>query len=81
MYVMVGISDTHVVCRYQMRLLNSLFAYLYRLANNKKGKYQEFCMGYSDGTWHAGSSGLHLHICSDKLISKMQISKVLYWLP
>ena len=33
------------------------------IAHNKKGKYQEFCMGYSDKTWYVGSSGLKCYSC------------------
>ena len=40
MQVVVGTGVTHVVCRHQMRILNRSLAYLFRLANNKKGKYQ-----------------------------------------
>ena len=57
MWVVVDTSTTHVVCCYQMRIFNTSFAYLFWLGNNKKGKYPEFCMGYSDETWYVGSSG------------------------
>ena len=32
----MGTSTTHVVCRHQMRIFNTSFAYLFWLANNKK---------------------------------------------
>ena len=41
-----------------MRILNISFAYLFWLANNKTGKYPEYCMGYSGETWYVGSSEL-----------------------
>ena len=40
-----------------MRILNTSFAYLFWLANNKKVKYPEFYMGYIDGTWYVGIDG------------------------
>ena len=36
MWVVMGTSPTHVVCRHQTRILNTSFAYLFWLANNKK---------------------------------------------
>ena len=57
MWVVMGTSTTHVVCRHQMRIFNISFAYLFSLANNKKGKYPEFCMGHSDETWYVGCGG------------------------
>ena len=36
MWVLMGISATHVVCRHQMRIFNTSFGYLFWLANNKK---------------------------------------------
>ena len=50
MWVVGGTSTTHVVCRHQMRIFNTSFAYLFWLANNKDIKYPEFCMGYIDET-------------------------------
>ena len=55
MWEVVGTGVTHVVCHHRMRILNSSFAYLFWLANNKKGKYQEFCIDYTDETWYVGS--------------------------
>ena len=52
-----GTSSTHVVCHYQMRIFNTSFAYLFWLANNKKVKYPEVCMGYVDETWYVDSGG------------------------
>ena len=46
LWVVMGISATHVACRHQMRVFNNSFAYLFWLANNKQIKYPEFCMGY-----------------------------------
>ena len=57
MWVVGDISTTHVVCRHRMRIFNTSFAYLFWLANNKKVKYPEFCMGYIDETWYVGSDG------------------------
>ena len=57
MWVVVGASTTHVVCHHQMRIFDTSFAYLLWLANNKKGKYPGFWMGYSDKTWYVGSGG------------------------
>ena len=36
MWVVMGTSTTHVVCRHQMRIFNTSFAHLFWLANNKK---------------------------------------------
>ena len=47
----MGTSTTHVVCGHRMYIFNTPFAYLFWLANNKKVKYPEFCMGYIDETW------------------------------
>ena len=57
MWVVMGTSTTHVVCLHQMRIYNTSFAYQFWLANNKKVKYPEFCMGYIDKTWYVGSEG------------------------
>ena len=38
MWVEMGRSTTHVVCRHQMCIFNTLFAYLFWLANNNKKK-------------------------------------------
>ena len=35
-WVVVGRSTTHVVCRHQMHIFDTSFAYLFWLANNKK---------------------------------------------
>ena len=53
----MGTSTTHVVCRHQIRKFSTSFAYLFWLANNKKVRYPEFCMGYIDETWYVGSDG------------------------
>ena len=81
-------------CHHRVHIFNTSFAYLFRLANNKKVKYPKFCMGYIDETWYVGSDGHkyyprvftkctylipHLHICSDWPITS-QISRVLYGL-
>ena len=63
MWVVVDTSTTHMVCRHQMRMLNTSFAYLFWLAYNKKGKYPEFCMGYSDKTSYVGSGGQKYYPC------------------
>ena len=39
MWVVMGTSTTHVVCRNWMRIFNASFAYLFWLANNRKVKY------------------------------------------
>ena len=36
MRVVMGTSSTHVVCRHQMCIFNTSFAYLFLLANDKK---------------------------------------------
>ena len=51
------LSTTHVVCCHQMCKFNTSLAYLFWLANNKKVKYPEFCMGYIDEAWYVGSDG------------------------
>ena len=58
-----GHNTTHMVRRHQMRIFNTLFAYLFWLANSKKGKYPKFCMGYIDETWYAGSAGHKYYPC------------------
>ena len=50
-------STTHVVFCRRMLIFNTLFTNLFWLANNKKVKYPEFCMGYIDETWYVGSDG------------------------
>ena len=61
MWVVMGTSTTHVVCRHQMHVS---FAYLFWLANDKKKiKYQELCMGYIDETWYVGSDGHKYYPC------------------
>ena len=62
MWVVMGTSTTHVVCRHQMRILNTSFAYLFWLAN-KKVKYPEFWMSYIDETWYVGSDGHKYYPC------------------
>ena len=63
MWVEMGKSTTHVVCCHRMRIFDSSFAYLFPLANNKKVKYQEFCMSYMDETWYVGSDGHKYYPC------------------
>ena len=46
-----------------MRIFNTSLAYLFWLANNKKVKYPEFCMGYIDETWYVGSDGHKYYPC------------------
>ena len=38
--VVLGTCVTHVVCHHQMRILNSSFAYLFRLAITRKANIQ-----------------------------------------
>ena len=57
MWVVMGTSTTHVVCRHQVSISNTSFAYLFSLSNNKKGKYPEFCMRHSDETCYVGCGG------------------------
>ena len=56
MWIVLGTSVIHMVCRHQMRTLNSSFAYLFWFSYNNKGKYPEFYLGYSDETWYVGSA-------------------------
>ena len=56
-WVAMGTNTTHVVCRHQIRIFNTSFAYLFSLANKKKGKYPELCMGHSNETWYVGCDG------------------------
>ena len=44
-------------------IFNTSFAYLFWLAYNNKGKYSQFCMGYSDKTWYVGSGGQKYYPC------------------
>ena len=50
MWVVMGTRTTHVVFLHQMCIFNTSFVYLFWLANNKKIKYLEFCIGYIDET-------------------------------
>ena len=63
MWVVGDTSTTHVVCRLGMCIFNTSFAYLFWLANNKKIKYPEYCMGYIDETWYVGSDGHKYYPC------------------
>ena len=45
-----GLKYYPCVLLLSMRIWSTLFGYLFWLATNKKCKYQEFCMGYSDET-------------------------------
>ena len=56
MLVVVDTSTTHLVCHHQMGKFNTSFAYLFWLAYKKKGKYLEFCIGYSDETFYLSNS-------------------------
>ena len=60
----MGTSTTHVVCRYQMSIFNTSFAYLLWLANNNKIKNPEFCMDYNAETLYVGSDGHKYYLCS-----------------
>ena len=44
-------------------LINTSFAYLFWLANNKKVQYPGFCMGYINETWYVGSDGHKYYPC------------------
>ena len=57
MLVVVDTSTTHMVFCDLMRIFDTSFAYLFWLAYNKKDKYPEFCMGYSDETWYVSCDG------------------------
>ena len=46
-----------------MHIFNTLFAYLFWLANKKKIKYPEFCMDYIDETCYVGSDGHKYYLC------------------
>ena len=63
MWVVMGTSTTYVICHHRICIFDTLFAYLIWLANNKKVKYPEFCMGHSDETWYAGSGGYKNNPC------------------
>ena len=62
-WILLGTSTNHVVCRHQMHIFSTSFAYLFRLANNKKVKYPEFCMDYINETWYMGSDGQKYYPC------------------
>ena len=62
MWVVRGTSTTHMVFRHQMHIFNTS-AYLFWLANNKKVKYPEFCMGYIDEIGYVGSGGHKYYPC------------------
>ena len=63
MWVVMGTSTTHVVCRHRLRISNNAFAYLFCLAINEKVKYPEFCMGYIYETWYVGNDGHKYYPC------------------
>ena len=50
-------------CRHQMHIFTTALAYLFWLANNKKVKYSEFCMGCIDKTCYVGSDGYKYYPC------------------
>ena len=52
-----GYSIPYVVCCHRMCILNTSFACLFWLANNKEGKYPQLYIRYfdGDGTWFVGS--------------------------
>ena len=56
-----------------MRIFNTSFAYLFWLANNKKDKYSEFCMGYSDETSYVDSGGQKTSIIHQVCHHRMRI--------
>ena len=56
------------ICCWEKCLFNVSFAYLFWLANNKKCKYPEFCIGYSDKTWYVGSVEQKCYLRSSLLI-------------
>ena len=64
MWVVEGTCVTHVVCRPQMHIINSSFAYCSDWLKTKKGQYQEFYMGHSDGSWYVRSGVLHIVLLS-----------------
>ena len=72
MWVMVYTSTTHVVYRHWMCIFNTSFAYLFRLANNKKDKYPEFCMGCSEETWYVSSGG-HKYYPQSHMVCRHQM--------
>ena len=62
----MGTSTTHVVCRYQMRIFNTSFAYLFLLANNKKLNIQSSVWAtlMKPGMWVVmGTSTTHMVCC------------------
>ena len=65
-----------------MRTSITSFAYLFWLANNNKGKYPEFYMGYSDETWYTGRSALKYYPCVLLLSMCLLITSFtyLFWL-
>ena len=63
MWAVGDTSTTYVVYHHWMLIFNTSFAYLAWLANNKKVKYPEFYMGYTDETWYVGSDGHKYYPC------------------
>ena len=87
MWVVMGTSTTHVFCRHQMRIFNTSFAYLFRLANKKLNSQSSVWATFmKPGMWvvmgtttthvvccHQSAYLVsHLHICSDWLITKIK---------
>ena len=44
-------------------IFNTSFAYLFWMTTNKKDKYPEFCMGYSDEPWYVGRGEQKYYQC------------------
>ena len=66
MWVVMGTGTTHVVCRHQMRIFNTSFAYLFWLANNKNINIQSSVWAtlMKLGMWVVmGTSTTHVVCC------------------
>ena len=54
-------NSTYVVCCHRICIFSTPLHNLFWLANNKKVKYPEFCMCYSDKTGYVGNGGQKLY--------------------
>ena len=69
MWVVMGTSTTHVVCHHQMHIFNTTFAYLFLLANNKKGNIQRFVWAtvMKLGMWVVVGTSITHQVCGHQM--------------
>ena len=82
MWIVMGTSTTHVVCRHQMRIFNMSFAYLFWLAINKKLNIQSSVWAtlMEPGIWVVmGTSTTHV-VCFHQMRIFNTSFAYLFWL-